>query len=64
MCQKNSTPIDDEMLAMASQDKPISRDNLGIQTPSTPDGLQALNEGFNFLQFNDQSKNTYKGSDD
>lgn len=64
MCQKNSTPTDDEMLAIASQDKPISRDDLGIQAQSTPDGLQALNEGFNFLQFNDQSKNTYKGSDD
>ena len=63
MCQKN-TPTDDEMLAMASQDRPISRDEIGIQTPSTSDGLQALNEGFNFLQFNDQSKNTYKGSDD
>ena len=60
----NKDISDDEMLAMASQDRPISREELGIQTPSTNDGLQALNEGFNFLQFNDQSKNTYKGSDD
>ncbi len=55
MCQKNN-PSDDEILALASQDRQISRDELGIQTPSTPDGLQSLNEGFNFLQFNDQSK--------
>ncbi len=63
MCHKN-IPTDDEMLAMASQDSQISRDKLGIETPSNSDGLQVLNEGFNFLQFSDQSKNTYKGSDD
>ena len=51
-----NTPTDDEMLAIASQDRPISRDELGIQTPSTIDGLRSLNEGFNFLQFNNQSK--------
>lgn len=63
MCYGN-TPTDDEMLKMAGQERPIQRDELGIQTPSTQDGLQALNEGFNFLQFNDQSKDVYKGSDD
>lgn len=63
MSQKN-TLTDDEMLAMASQDKSISREELGIQTLSTPDGLQALNEGFDFLQFSQHSNDTYKGSDD
>lgn len=39
---------DDEMIELAKQDRPISRDELGIQTPSTSDGLQILNEGFDF----------------
>lgn len=57
MCCRN-TPTDDEMLKMASQERPIQRDELGIQTPSTQDGLQVLTEGFDFLQFNKRSKLT------
>lgn len=59
MCQKN-TPTDDELLAMASQDRPISRYELGIQTPSTSDGLQVLSEGFNFLQFAEKIERAIK----
>ena len=62
MCKQNN-PTDDEMLAMARQDRPISREELGMQTASTSDGLQSLQEGFDFLQFNDQSDGSYKGSD-
>ena len=62
MCKQNN-PTDDEMLAMARQDRPISREELGMQTASTNDGLQSLQEGFDFLQFNDQSDGSYMGSD-
>lgn len=61
MCNKE---YDDEMLLMASQDRPISREELGIKTPKTNDGLQSLNEGFDFLQFNEKNKNVYKGTED
>ena len=50
------TPLSaDELWAKAGSDQPITRDDLGISTPQPPDGLQALNEGFNIGQFNDQS---------
>ena len=62
VCKQNN-PTDDEMLAMARQDRPISREELGMQTASTNDGLQSLQEGFDFLQFNDQSDGSYMGSD-
>lgn len=54
MC-KNNNLTDDKMLKLASEDRPIQRDEIGIEAPSTKDGMQVLNEGFNFLQFNDQS---------
>ena len=50
MCKKAS-PSDDEMIAMAKEDRPISREELGISPSTTSDGLQYLGEGFDFLQF-------------
>ena len=38
----SNTPTDDEMIAMAKQDRPIQREELGIQTPKTKDGLVKL----------------------
>lgn len=49
MCDKNS-PTDEDLLTLASQDKPITRDELGIKSPATKDGLRTLAEGFDFLQ--------------
>jgi len=37
---------DDKILELASQDRPITREELGIDAPRTNDGLQILNEGF------------------
>ena len=37
---------DDKMLELASQDRPITREELGIAAPQTNDGFQILNEGF------------------
>lgn len=63
MCKVNSTK-DDHMWDLAGQDRSISREEIGVNTPKTQDGLQALNEGFNFLQFNNQGGKTYKGTED
>ena len=38
----SNTPTDDEMIAMAKQDRSIQREELGIQTPRTKDGLVKL----------------------
>lgn len=51
MC-KEKTPNDDQMWDLAGQNRPISREEIGVDTPKSPDGLQVLNEGVNFLQFN------------
>lgn len=63
MCKVN-TPNEDQMWNLAGQDRSISREEIGVDAPKSSDGLQALNEGFNFLQFNDQSGNIYKGTED
>ena len=55
---------DDDMLAIAKEDRSVSREEIGIQQPTTKDGMQLLGEGFDFLQFSDQDSNAYKGSDD
>lgn len=55
---------DDQMWDLAGQDRPIDREEIGIKAPKSSDGLQALNEGFNFLQFNDQSGSFYKGREE
>lgn len=52
------------MWDLAGQDRPIDREEIGIKAPKSSDGLQALNEGFNFLQFNDQSGSFYKGAEE
>lgn len=61
---KVNGPDDDQMWDLAGEDRPISRREIGIEAPKSSDGLQALNEGFNFLQFNDQSGRIYKGAED
>ena len=61
---KANVASDDQMWDLAGQDRSISRDEIGVDTPKSHDGLQALNEGFNFLQFNNQGGNTYKGTED
>lgn len=63
MCKVN-IQNDDQMWDLAGQDRTISREEIGVDTPKSSDGLQALNEGFSFLQFNDQSGNVYKGIED
>lgn len=49
MCDKNSQ-TDKDLTTLASQDRPITRDELGIESPATKDGLRTLVEGFDFLQ--------------
>lgn len=61
---KASIPNDDQMWDLAGQDRPISREEIGIDTPTSSDGLQALNEGFDFLQFNNQRGSVYRGTED
>lgn len=38
----------DDMLELARQDRPVSREELGIDYTDSIDGLQTLNEGFDF----------------
>ena len=43
-------PSDDYILKLAQEDRPITREELGINTPRTYDGLQTLSEGFDLFQ--------------
>ena len=47
---------DDQLWDRAGTNKPITKNDMGIDTSISIDGLQTLNEGFNLLQFSDQSK--------
>lgn len=60
MCKKELS--NDEILSMARKEQPISREELGINTPKSGDGLQALNEGLEILKFSDDSQDTYMGN--
>lgn len=58
MCQINNINkinSPQEILRMAQDNKAVDRTRLGINTPKTPDGLQLINEGFDFLQHNGKS---------
>ena len=46
----NQNLSDADMLSTAMQDTSISRDTLGINALSTPNGMRLSSEGFNFLQ--------------
>lgn len=63
MCKVNASN-DDQMWDLAGQDRTISREEIGVDTPKSSDGLQAMYEGINFLQFNNQCGNIYKGTED
>lgn len=39
----------DELWEKCATDETITREDLGILTPATPNGLQVLSEGFNFM---------------
>lgn len=55
MCQINNiNKINSprEILRMTQDNKAVDRTKLGINTPKTHDGLQLINEGFDFLQHN------------
>ena len=41
--------IDDNDLVKASQDVPISREELGIKSPDTEDGLKEVSEGIDLF---------------
>ena len=46
----NSIPSPEDILRMAGENKPIDRSQLGIDTHRSSDGLEIINEGFDFLQ--------------
>lgn len=48
---------DDQLWDKAGTNKPITKNDMGINTSTSMNGLQTLNEGFNLLQYTDQSKN-------
>ena len=56
MCKKELS--DEEILNLARAERPISREELGINTPKSKDGLQALNEGVEILKFSDDDQDT------
>ena len=47
---KKNNPTPAELLKKAEQETSVDRYFLGIDTPKSPNGLQSLNEGFDFLQ--------------
>lgn len=55
----NRIPSPQEILRMAGENKPIDRSEIGIDTPKTSDGLQSINEGFDFLQHNNNSGTSF-----
>ena len=46
--KSNPNPYD--ILKMASENRPVDRSELGIDTPKTCNGLESITEGFNLFQ--------------
>ncbi len=53
----------DQLWEKAASDEPVLRADINLSASNAHTGLQRLDEGFNFLQFSDQSETNYSGSD-